>query len=86
MHDVLEVSAELGIGALRAMAHGESLVLEGRTYAMVEDCDIVQIASSDHGKTYNLRVDLTVGQWIRYIDKLSDSAKLDLIFQIGKSA
>lgn len=80
------VSPELALSALNSMSQGVQLKIDDRLYAMTDDCDIVQVASSDHGEIYHFRVDVTFGQWVRYIDNLKDDQKLSLTFQIGMKA
>lgn len=80
------LSPELALSALNSMSQGVQLKIDDRLYAMADDCDIVQIASSNLGKIYHLRVDVTFGQWVRYIDSLKDDQKLSLTFQIGMKA
>lgn len=80
------LSPDLALSALNSMAQGVQLKIDDRLYAMADDCDIIQVASSDHGEIYHLRVDVTFGQWVRYIDSLKDDQKLYLAFQIGMKA
>lgn len=44
------LSPELALSALNSMSQGVQLKIDDRLYAMADDCDIVQIASSNHGK------------------------------------
>lgn len=80
------LSPDLALSTLKAMSQGVELKIDGRVYAMADDCDIVQVASSHQGEIYHLRVDSTFGQWVRYINNLKDDQKLDLNFQLGTKA